>query len=157
MLDFAANSSERIMDGCESIKANAKSPMRRWTALGSEGEMADHEKPASWWQTTPGIMTGVAALLAALTGLIHELSAPSPPVSPEVRSQIDALTAGHNGRLEQLQSALIRKREEREQCKRVGPCSTLVSITLDSQVEALEKDVKAENDAYQASLKTLRR
>ena len=32
--------------------------------------MSDAEKPKSWWQTLPGIITGLAAVITAVTGLI---------------------------------------------------------------------------------------
>ncbi len=32
--------------------------------------MADNHKPQSWWQTLPGILTGAAAAITAVTGLL---------------------------------------------------------------------------------------
>jgi len=32
--------------------------------------MTDPQKPASWWQTLPGILTGLAAFITAISGLI---------------------------------------------------------------------------------------
>jgi hypothetical protein len=33
-------------------------------------EEDDSKRPPSWWQTMPGVMTGIAALITALTGLL---------------------------------------------------------------------------------------
>ena len=35
--------------------------------------MPEESKPQSWWQTIPGILTGIGALLSAVTGLIVAL------------------------------------------------------------------------------------
>jgi len=36
--------------------------------------MADEKSTPSWWQTVPGIMTGMAAIITAITGLILALN-----------------------------------------------------------------------------------
>src|SRR5215831_16626783 len=82
------------------------SPQTRWFGVSRWCEyvsgynnatpMADEKSTPSWWQTVPGIMTGLAAIITAITGLILALnhtsarsdaapvvsSSPSPSSSP---------------------------------------------------------------------------
>ena len=59
----------------------------RTTAYGYNGAtpMADEKSTTSWWQTVPGILTGLAAIITAVTGLILALnrtSARNEPATP---------------------------------------------------------------------------
>jgi hypothetical protein len=47
-----------------------KKPAKGSARKAGEGE----EKPVSWWQTVPGILTGVAALITAATGFVVALN-----------------------------------------------------------------------------------
>jgi hypothetical protein len=120
--------------------------------------MKNPEKPTSWWQTTAGIMTGVAALLAAMTGLIHESCGPRGPIPPEVKSQMEALTTGHNQRLAELQKALIDKREQKmRECRQYpSHAEETCNSNYNEQLADLEKYLKTENDSYENNLNTLR-
>src|SRR5215208_4693739 len=44
--------------------------------------MSQEPRSGSWWLTLPGVLTGVAAVITAVTGLaigLHQISAPSGP------------------------------------------------------------------------------
>jgi hypothetical protein len=63
--------------------------------------MAD-ESPKTWWQTIPGFMTGIAALITAVCGLIVLLRQSNPPV-PSTPAQEAAVS--HNSGAQGLQPA----------------------------------------------------
>jgi hypothetical protein len=58
--------------------------------------MTEPSKPASWWQTLPGILTGVAAVVTAVSGLVGLLfqqgvlgrrAEPAAPVAVQAKAQ----------------------------------------------------------------------
>jgi hypothetical protein len=44
--------------------------------------MADEKRTTSWWQTVPGVLTGLAAIITAVTGLILALNRTSARTEP---------------------------------------------------------------------------
>jgi hypothetical protein len=72
--------------------------------------MGERSEPGSWWRTAPGVLTAIAALLTAITGLIAGLhkagllqGAPHRPVAEQTVSPRGAAgsppAAGRVGRL----------------------------------------------------------
>lgn len=54
--------------------------------------MSEEPKPQNWWHTLPGVLTAVAAVLTAITGLIVALRGDTPPTAGGVEASLSAPT-----------------------------------------------------------------
>src|SRR5215210_1185660 len=69
--------------------------------LGWEEPMSQEPRSGSWWLTLPGVLTGLAAVITAGTGLavaLHQISAPSGPEKASSTDKPAADTAQNNSK-----------------------------------------------------------
>ena len=63
--------------------------------------MPEEPRSGSWWLTLPGVLTGVAAVITAVTGLaigLHQISAPSGPEKASSPEKPAAVTTQNNSK-----------------------------------------------------------
>jgi hypothetical protein len=118
--------------------------------------MPEEPKSGSWWLTVPGVLTGLAAVITAVTGLavgLHQINAPSgtekaapekpAAVTPQKSASSDTTTSQTPSSNDAAQQSLALPAGMEAKLRKCASCGELVYKILSARLEPYNSEKRA--------------